>query len=75
MRFRNTAHSLVRKVFCFRCLEIWRFGVLAEVPIFLRNKRCSLAQQRGGWLLKAVGGVSLAPRKEVRSFCLRSAHC
>lgn len=34
--------------FYFRYLEIWRLGVLAGVPIFLRNKRCSLAQQRGG---------------------------
>ena len=28
----------VRKVFYFRCLEIWRFGVLEGVPILLRNK-------------------------------------
>jgi predicted nuclease of restriction endonuclease-like (RecB) superfamily len=65
MRFRNTAHSLVRKVFCFRCLEIWRFGVLegcrfccATNDAALRNKRCYVAQQRGAWLRKAVGGAS-----------------
>ncbi len=36
-------------------LETWRSG---GVPILLRNKGRSLAQQRGGWLRKAVGGVS-----------------
>ena len=42
--------------------EFWRYG---GVPILLRNKRCSLAQQmmlccatKGRWLRKAVGGAS-----------------
>ena len=29
---------------------------LGGVPILLRNKRCCVAQQRGGWLRKAAGG-------------------
>ena len=65
MKFRNTAHALVRKVFYFRCLEIWSLGDLegcrfccATKDAPLRNKRCCVAQQRGGWLRKAVDGVS-----------------
>jgi hypothetical protein len=36
-------------------LESWRYG---GVPILLRNKGRSLAQQRGAWLRKAVDGAS-----------------
>ena len=32
--------------------EFWR------VLILLRNKRCCVAQQRGGWLRKAVSGAA-----------------
>jgi hypothetical protein len=32
-------------------------GALEEFLRLLRNKRCCVAQQRGGWLRKAAGGV------------------
>lgn len=69
--------------FYFRYLEIWRLGVLAGVPIFLRNKRCSLAQQtmlrcaikgwvvaQGGWRGggRKLQGKKCAPfKREVRT--------
>ena len=42
--------------------------------ILLRNKRCSLAQQRGGWLRKAVGGAWVVSSKE-RSVHLLGEKC
>ena len=43
MRFRNTAHALVRKVFYFRCLEIRRFGGFSILSL---SRDHSLAQQK-----------------------------
>ena len=61
-----TAQSVIRQaadVFVsgrFGGSEFWRGAdfVAQQKGAPLRNKRCCVAQQRGGWLRKAVGGVS-----------------
>ena len=77
MRYFCTAQSVIRQaadVFVsgrFGDLEVWSFG---GVPILLRNKRCSLAQQTmlrcatKGWVVAQGGWRGVVNSKE------RSAH-
>jgi hypothetical protein len=47
------------RIFLLSLLGDLEFRSLGEVGDFLlRNKRCCVAQQRGDWLRKALGGAS-----------------